>query len=215
MSVLTRTEARVEQRASGSVVFGRAARTSLRSGAAWGVAFGLVVASSAYSYTSIYNTPVKRMQLEVLFGANHAASALFGPASHLETVAGFTVYKVAMTLMITGAIWGLLLATRLLRGEEDAGRSELLLLGRTTRSGAAAQGLAGLGLGALALWAVTFVVIALVGRRESIGFSPGGSAYFALAMVSTAVLFVAVGALTSQVPRRGGRRRASLRSSWG
>ena len=40
-----------------------------------------------------------------------------------------------MTLMVLGAVWGLLTSTRLLRGEEDAGRWELLLAGQTTRSG--------------------------------------------------------------------------------
>ena len=43
-------------------------------------------------------------------------------------------------MIIVGAIWGLLLATRLLRGEEDAGRWELLLAGRTTRRPATVQG---------------------------------------------------------------------------
>ncbi len=38
-----------------------------------------------------------------------------------------------MFLMVLGAVWGLLTATRLLRGEEDAGRWELLLAGQTTR----------------------------------------------------------------------------------
>ena len=35
--------------------------------------------------------------------------------------------------MILGAVWGLLTGTRLLRGEEDSGRWELLLAGQTTR----------------------------------------------------------------------------------
>ena len=49
-----------------------------------------------------------------------------------EDLAGFTVFKIAMTLMILGAVWGLLTSTRLLRGEEDTGRWELLLAGQTT-----------------------------------------------------------------------------------
>ena len=51
--------------------------------------------------------------------------------------------------MLLGAVWGLLTSTRLLRGEEDGGRWELLLAGRTTRRRAAAQALAGLGAGAV------------------------------------------------------------------
>ena len=50
-------------------------------------------------------------------------------------------------LVIVGAIWGLLTATRLLRGEEDAGRWELLLTGRTTRGGRPLQALGGLAVG--------------------------------------------------------------------
>ena len=67
------------------------------------------------------------------YGANHATSALFGPAPGLDTVAGFTAFKVSMSLMVLGGVWGLLTATRLLRGEEDAGRWELLLAGRKER----------------------------------------------------------------------------------
>ena len=49
--------------------------------------------------------------------------------------------------MILGAVWGLLTSTRLLRGEEDSGRWDLLLCGQTTRRGATAQAIAGLGAG--------------------------------------------------------------------
>ena len=76
-------------------------------------------------------------------------------APHLQTVAGFTVFKISMTLMVLGAVWGLLTSTRLLRGEEDAGRWELLLAGQTTRAGAAVQALGGLAAGVVTLWALT------------------------------------------------------------
>ena len=59
-------------------------------------------------------------------------------------------YKSGMTVIILGAIWGLLIATRSLRGEEDAGRWELFLSGRTTRGRAAVQAAIGLGVGFVA-----------------------------------------------------------------
>ena len=98
-----------------------------------------------------------------------------------------------------GAVWGLLAGTRLLRGEEDAGRWELLLAGRTTRRGAAAQAVAGLAVGLVALFAVTAVVVAVVGRSSKVDISTGAAAFFALATVSAAAVFLAVGALTSQL----------------
>ena len=104
-----------------------------------------------------------------------------------------------MTLMILGAVWGLLLSTKLLRGEEDDGRWDLLLSGQTTRRGAATQALAGLGAGLLVLWAITAVITVLSGRSSSVDIAAGPSLFFALAMVATACMFLAVGALTSQL----------------
>jgi len=131
------------------------AKKAVRSGALWGCFFGICVASSALTYLSSYKTPAAREKLVASFGSNTALASLFGPAHQLQTVAGFTAYKVLGFLSIVGAVWGLLAGTRLLRGEEDAGRWELLLAGQTTRRGAAAQALAGLSAGVAALFAVT------------------------------------------------------------
>ena len=99
-----------------------------------------------------------------------------------------------MTLMILGAVWGLLTSTRLLRGEEEGGRWELLLAGQTTRRGAVVQAFAGLGSGVLVLWALAAVITILVGLDSKVNIAAGPALYFALAMVATAVMFLAVGA---------------------
>jgi ABC-2 type transport system permease protein len=186
-------------RSASTLIARYTARRSVRSGALWGYVFGIMVASSAYSYTRIYKTPAERTRLADVFGRNHAASALFGPAPQLQTVAGFTAFKVSMTLMIIGAVWGLLTSTRLLRGDEDAGRWEILVSGQTTRGRGAAQVLAGLGGGAAVLWAVTALVTVAVGRSSSIHISVAAGLYFALALVTSAVMFLAAGAMTSQL----------------
>ena len=186
-------------RSPGTVVAWLTTRKAVRSGAIWGYIFGIAIASSAISYTRIYKTPAQREALAAAYGANKATSALFGPAPQLQTVAGFTVFKISMTLMLLGAVWGLLTSTRLLRGEEDSGRWELLLAGQTTRGGAAAQALGGLGAGVVTLWAVTSLITVLTGLYSSVGIAAGPALYFALAMVATAVMFLAVGALTSQL----------------
>jgi ABC-2 type transport system permease protein len=174
-------------------------RQAGRSGVIWGYIFGIAIASSAISYTTIYKSQAQRDALAAAYGSNKATSALFGPAPDLQTVAGFTVFKISMTLMVLGAVWGLLTSTRLLRGEEDSGRWELLLTGQTTRKGAAVQALAGLGAGVFALWALTAVITVLVGRDSKVGIAAGPALFFALATVATAVMFLAVGTLTSQL----------------
>ncbi|HYA44227.1 MAG TPA: hypothetical protein VED59_01365, partial [Acidimicrobiales bacterium] len=89
-----------EQLSASSVIARFAAKRALRSAVLWGYVFGITVASSALSYGRIYKTEAERERLAEAFGSNHAASALFGPAPQLQTVAGFTVFKVSMTLMI-------------------------------------------------------------------------------------------------------------------
>jgi ABC-2 type transport system permease protein len=189
-------------RASGSpatVVAAFSARKAVRSGVLWGYIFGIAIAASEITYGRIYKTATQRDALAATYGNSKAMSALFGPAPHLQTVSGFTAFKISMTLMILGAVWGLLTSTRLLRGEEDSGRWDLLLCGQTTRAGAAAQVIAGLGAGLVTLWAVTAIITVLSGHESSVGIGAGPSLYFALAMVATAAMFLGVGAVTSQL----------------
>jgi ABC-2 type transport system permease protein len=195
-----------------TVVASLTARTAVRSGAVWGYVFGALIASSAVSYTRIYKTQAARDALAAAYGANKATSALFGPAPQLQTVAGFTAFKISMTLMLVGAVWGLLTSTRLLRGEEDGGRWELLLAGQTTRRRAAAQALAGLGVGVGVLWGLTAILTVVVGLDSSVKIAAGPALYFALAMAAAAAMFLAVGALASQLA--SSRRQAASYAAW-
>jgi len=182
-----------------TVVASLTAWRAVRSGVIWGYIFGIAIASSAISYTTIYKTQAQRDALAAAYGSNKATSALFGPAPDLQTVAGFTVFKISMTLMILGAIWGLLTSTRLFRGEEESGRWELLLSGQTTRRKAAVQALSGLGAGVVALWVLAAVITVLTGVDSKVHIEAGPALYFALATVAAAVMFLAVGAFTSQL----------------
>jgi len=193
---LPRTQA---GRGPGSVVARRTARRAVRSGALWGYIFGATVASSAYGFAAAYKTPAQRARVAALFGSNSGLAAINGPARQIQTVAGYTVWKSFMFLALAGAVWGLLTGTRLLRGEEDAGRWELLLAGQTTRRRAAGQALAGLGAGAATLWALTAVITIAAGRLPKIGITAGPALFFTVALVAPAVMFLAVGAFTSQL----------------
>ncbi|MGD0441719.1 MAG: ABC transporter permease subunit [Acidimicrobiales bacterium] len=195
----------------GSLVARQTARRAVRSGVLWGYVFGLYLATQALAYASSYKTAAQRAGLTKEFGSNAGVSALVGPAHDIQTVAGFTVWKCLAVLAVVGAVWGLLTGTRLLRGEEDAGRWELLLAGQTTRRAAAAQALAGLGCGLGALWATTAVITIVVGRSSKVDISPGGALFLAVAAVAAAALFLVLGALASQLAPT--RRQASAYAS--
>lgn len=196
---LATAKVKPDGRSPGTIVARQTGKKSVRSGAGWGIFFGVLIASSAFTYLSSYKTAASRNGLAASFGSNTALATLFGPAHELQTVAGFTAYKVLAVLSITGAMWGLLTGTRLMRGEEDAGRWEILLTGQTTKRAAAAQALAGLGAGLAGLFVVTATITAIVGQSSQIHFTIGQSTFFALALVCTAAVFLAVGALTSQL----------------
>jgi ABC-2 type transport system permease protein len=206
-------------RSPGWVVAQLTARKAVRSALVWGAVFGLYVVSSALGYAATYKTPQARAQLTATFGTNFGFNALIGPAHQIGTVAGFTAWRCLGVLSIVGGIWGVLAGTRLLRGEEDAGRWEVLLVGQTTRRGATAKAITGLGAGLVALWAITAISTIAVGRASTVRFAVGPSLFLALALVSSASIFLVVGALASQLaPTRrqaAGYASAALGVSYG
>jgi ABC-2 type transport system permease protein len=175
------------------------ARKAMRSGLLWGVIFALYVAAQAATYARAYRTDAARHALAHSLSSSSGLAILVGPARDLASVGGYTAWKCLVALAIMGAVWGLLTATRLLRGEEDAGRWELLAAGHTTRRRAATQALAGLAAAAAVFYLLTAAGTAAVGLSPSIHFGVAASFYFSFACVAGAVMFLAVGALASQL----------------
>jgi len=176
-----------------------AARRAIRPGVGWGLVFGAMIATTMAAYRSTFPTPESRANLVRSFQGNPAFEAIFGITRRMDTVAGYTAYKTLFTLIVLAAIWGLFISTRLLRGEEDAGRWELLLAGRTTRGGAARQVVTGLAAGLAALWLPTALLAAAGGRPDTVGIDLTASLFYATAVVAAAAMFMAVGVLASQL----------------
>ncbi len=186
-------------------------RNATRWGALWGLLFGFYIAESAIGFKSVGGSAAARAKLARTLGTNKGMAALFGPAFHIDTVGGFTAWRSLGFLGLLGAVIGLLLATRLLRGEEAAGRYETLLAGHTTRSGAAAQALLGLAAGLLALFGVTALIAVAGGRKSTPHIRAGGMLAVTVAVVAVVAVFMAVGALASQLATT--RRRAAALSA--
>ena len=189
------------------MVAGQVARRAARSGALWGLIFGLYILVQTHAYTSAYKTQAARDQLAQAYGTNIGLNALLGSERAINTVAGYAEWRLLGILSVLGSIWGLLTSTRLMRGEEEAGRYDLLLAGQTTRRRAGGQAMAGLGVGLLALFVLTALGTVVTGRAPSVGFSLGQCLSFSVTLVAGAAMFLAIGALTSQLA--GTRRRAA------
>src|ERR1039457_2235384 len=161
------------RRSTRSVIARVTTQKSVQAGAVWGVVFGLYIATQSLTYATSYKTVASRRLLVQQFGHNAGISALVGPANQIGTVPGFTAWKCLTVLAIIGAVWGILTSAKLTRGEEDAGRWELLLVGRVTRRSAAQEALVGLGAGALALFALTSIITVAGGGSSKVGISAG------------------------------------------
>jgi len=184
------------------VIARHVARRAQLVAAIWGLVFGLYVIATIEGFVKGFPTHDQRVQ------AVHSLQSfamLLGPLRRADTVAGFTSWRVLTAIAFIGAIWGLLTSTGLLRGEEDAGRWELFLAGQTTKRRAAAQALVGLGSALATMFSVTAVVTILAGRLPAAHFSVGAALFFAAALVSGGAMFLAIGALTSQLSATRGQ----------
>lgn len=178
------------------VITRHVAGRSMRLAIIWGAVFGLFVFATVKAFVLGYPTLASRLELAQSL---QSFAVMLGRPYHPETVAGFTSWRLLVAITVIGSIWGLLTSTGLLRGEEEAGRWEVLLAGQTTKRRATAQALAGLGIALLVMFLVIALITLAAGRSPGARFSTGGSVLFSVAMVSGAAMFLAVGALASQL----------------
>ena len=179
---------------AGRLAFGQVARGAL----IWGVVFAITIASAVVAYRSTYGTPAERATLLRGLTANSGIRALFGPARRVDTVGGFLAWRTLSLMPMIAGIWGLLAATRVLRGEEDRGRWETLLCAPITRGGATLTTLAGLA-AACGLLLVPTALAALLAAALPGDISAGGALWLALALCIAAPAYGAVGALAAQL----------------
>ena len=165
------------------------------------LAFGLSVASSATTYASSFPTQASRDQLAATTSGDAGFAILLGPIDAIDTVGGYTAYKSFVFLTTIGAIWAALAATRVLRGEEDAGRWQLVLAGRTRPARATLATLAALAVAVGVIFAGTLACTLLAGRDPDVGFGLGESALYAASLAVAPAVFAAAGAVASQLGR--------------
>ncbi|MGY1682209.1 hypothetical protein [Geodermatophilus sp. SYSU D01176] len=124
---------------------------------------------------------------------NPAIRTLFGPPVALDDPGGFTVWRTGTVLAVLAGVWAALAGTRVTRGEEEAGRSELLLAGRVRLGSLVERTLAVL-LGAAALVGAAVALGMLL-----VGTAPVGAVLFGAVVGGTAMVGGALGVLAGQL----------------
>lgn len=192
-------------RSAAVAVVGRSWRSGRTVALAWGAVFGTVVASSALGYRSAYPSAADRAALARSLGGNVGLRAMFGAPRQLDGIAGFTAWRSLTLLGVLGAVWSLLATTRLLRGEEEGGRWELLVATGTDARRATVATCTGMAASIAEIWVVATAGGLAAGQVA--GFGLPAAMFFALALVAPAAVAVGVGALCSQLATS--RRRAA------
>jgi polyether ionophore transport system permease protein len=161
--------------------------------AAWIYALTVVAYVSVAATKKLYTTNSALAAFAATAGKDRVTLAMYGPASDLNTLGGVATWKLGVYGAIAAAVMSMFLVLRHTRGDEDAGRLELVGAGAVGRSAALTAGLltallANLGLGLL--MAIGLTVGGLPGV-DSLGFGLG--------VTGVGCVFAAVTALAAQV----------------
>lgn len=188
-----------ERAATGLAV--RQTRLGAAAVAVLGAGMSLLVAAT---YESTVGSGGGVEALAALTG-NPAIRTLFGEPVALENAGGFTVWRTGTAVAVLFGVWSLLAVTRTTRGEEDAGRWDLLLAGRVP----AARVLAG----RLTVVAgfVTVAGLAVAAALIGGGTRPSGALLHGAGLAVLGVFCVGVAGLTAQIfPSRAGATGAAV-----
>jgi ABC-2 type transport system permease protein len=175
--------------------------------------FGLFAAAESvaqgFGIVSAYPSVVARAK--VVYGlANNAALGLFYGDRHSDIVSpgGYMVYRILPILSMIGAIWCMLFVTKMLRGQEENGRWELLLTGRTSAAKATAKTLMGTGGGLLIAYVLLVLILTLSSRGSKFSLTVNGILFYSLAPIAGAAVGLGIGSVVSQLAAT--RRKAVL-----
>jgi len=189
---------------AGRAVLGLTVRRTWVGAIVTAVAMVVVTVTAVLGYVAAYPDPADRVVLARSIRANPGTTALFGEPRDLETLAGFTEWRVLLVLALVGGVWALFASTRVLRGEEDAGRAEIVLAAPLTRTGAVRATMAGLVLTLVLLAVATVGGLALAAGRD---LGAGRAAFLGATLAAFPAAMAGLGALVSQLADT--RRRAT------
>ena len=165
----------------------------------WGIGMGLLVVSPMASVGALLATPQARQQMVGL-----AASFTWNAdAVAVDTIGGYATFKIGLFIFLI-ALWPLLAASRMLRGEEDRGSMDVLLSLPRQRSRVALEKVAAMWTALLAM-SVLIALLAFAGGKKFGGdFGLGEALLFALNLVLVCAVIGGVALLISQFTQERG-----------
>ena len=164
-----------------------------------GILAGFMGGLQEYAYTTSYPDPISRAQFKTTLEAAPALGIIYGDPSDLPSPAGYMAYRSGMFLTMIASIWGLMTVTRLLRGQEEDGRWELIAAGGTTSKGASLQVFTGFMTALTLAFVISAIAMTGTGLLHDVGAPSTAGLFLSLAVFAPAAMFAALGFLVSQL----------------
>ncbi len=159
---------------------------------AWVYLITVLVATTAYSLKKLYPTAAARAQLVVAGGGNPALRFLYGRLNG-SSIGALTVWRYGVWAAIFGALMTIFIVIRHTRGDEEAGRLELVGSTVVGRQAALTAGL----LTAVTANVAIFALLCLA--LPATGLPVSGSVLFAAAIGASGLAFTGIAAVAAQL----------------
>ncbi len=180
-------------------------RQTIRGALIIGVLSGLMMGAQGAAYAAAYPNQKDRDAFVTSLSSVPALGFMAGEAKNALLPASYSIYKSIALTTLLAAIWGLMTTTRLLRGQEEDGRLEPILAGRTTKMAASLHILIGYGYSFVIAIVISWAAIAALGLDPQVDLSIGHAGLLSLGVFLPGLFFASLGVLTSQLALTRGR----------
>ena len=159
---------------------------------AWVYLITVLVATTAYTFKKLYPTAAARAQLVVTGGGNPALRFLYGRLNG-SSIGALTTWRYGIWAAIFGALMTIFIVIRHTRGDEEAGRLELVGSAAVGRQAALTAGLL------TAATANVAITVLLSVALPASGLPVSGSVALALAIGASGLAFTGIAAVAAQL----------------
>ncbi len=168
---------------------------------AWVLALAVTAYASVDAARKLYPTAASRLAIAAGASASKVTTAMYGPASDVGTLGGLATWKLNALGAVLVAVMSIAIVVRHTRGDEDAGRTELIGAGAVGRSATMGAGLV------TAMTAALAVGLASAAALTGGGLPGGASLAFGLGLTAAGWVFAALTAVVAQI---AGSARATM-----
>lgn len=174
-------------------------KQTLRGAIIIGLLTGFMMGAQGLAYAKAFPTQASRDGLVASLKTVPGANFFSGEVADAAQPDSYAIYKsIAMTTLIIG-VWGLLVATRLLRGFEENGQTEVLEVGTASSRHVSMHLLVGFAYSFIVSVLIAFGLIAALSSVPDVSLSLTGAALMTAAVYLPGVFFATLGAFTSQL----------------